>query len=73
MRTIFSVPAVYDSGRPLTLVEIIVVVIVMVLAAALTIAGLPMFGIAELLGGTAAVVLRVLRADRRGPRDGQEV
>ncbi|WP_411575170.1 hypothetical protein [Streptomyces fradiae] len=71
MRTFSSVPGVYDSGRPLTVVEIIVVVVVMVLAAGLTIAGLPMFGIAELLGGTAAVVVRVLRAGRRSPQDGQ--
>ncbi|MFC7924775.1 hypothetical protein [Streptomyces cinereoruber] len=48
--------------RPLTGGEIIVVVIVMILAAALTAAGLPAFGIVELLVGTAACVLHLLRS-----------
>ncbi|OKJ52726.1 hypothetical protein AMK29_31535 [Streptomyces sp. CB02261] len=53
-------------SRPLTGGEIVIVVVVMVLAAVLTIAGLPMFGIAELLGGTAAVVLGLMRSGARG-------
>ncbi|QNP68006.1 hypothetical protein [Streptomyces genisteinicus] len=50
------------GDRPLTGREIVVVVVIMVLSAVLTIAGLPMFGIAELLGGSAFVALRLMRS-----------
>lgn len=53
--------AAVPDPRPLTGGEIFIVVIIMVLATVLTVAGLPMFGIAELLGGAVALVLRVLR------------
>lgn len=50
------------GDRPLTGREIVVVVVIMVLSAVLTIAGLPMFGIAEFLGGSAVVALRLMRS-----------
>ncbi|MFD9474463.1 hypothetical protein [Streptomyces goshikiensis] len=36
------------------------------MATVLTMAGLPVFGIIELLGGTAAVILRLLRPEDGG-------
>ncbi|MFI5642974.1 hypothetical protein ACIA8H_37080 [Streptomyces goshikiensis] len=53
------------GSRPLTSGEILVVVIIMILATVLTMAGMPVFAIVEVLGGTAAVILRLLR-----PEDG---
>ncbi|MER6393675.1 hypothetical protein ABT236_35090 [Streptomyces sp. NPDC001523] len=61
-------PAGYPQpgSRPLTGGEILIVVIIMILATVLTVAGLPMFGIIELLGGTAAVILHLLRPTEGG-------
>ncbi|MFD9575922.1 hypothetical protein ACFWBI_39760 [Streptomyces sp. NPDC059982] len=48
-------------SRPLTGAEVLIVVVIMILATVLTVTGLPVFAIIELLGGTAAVILRLLR------------
>ncbi|MGW2305873.1 hypothetical protein [Streptomyces sp. NPDC001809] len=62
MRTIEPAGVPGSHGRPLTGREIVVLVIVMILAAVLTVAGLPAFGSVELLGGTALLILRILRS-----------
>ncbi|MFE9846618.1 hypothetical protein [Streptomyces goshikiensis] len=54
------------GSRPLTSGEIVVVVIIMILATVLTVTGMPVFAIIELLGGTAAVILRLLRPEDGG-------
>ncbi|MFF9914854.1 hypothetical protein [Streptomyces sp. NPDC013457] len=62
MRTFAPAGDPGPHNRPLTGGEIVLVIIVMIIAAALTVAGPPAFGIVELLGGTAVCVLRLLRA-----------
>ncbi|MFC8980992.1 hypothetical protein ACFU3J_27900 [Streptomyces sp. NPDC057411] len=61
MRTVEPAGVPGHPNRPLTGAEIVVVIVVMILAAALTLAGMPAFGIVELLGGTTMLILRLLR------------
>ncbi|GLW73752.1 hypothetical protein Kpho02_60500 [Kitasatospora phosalacinea] len=52
--------------RPLTGTEAVVVIIIILTAAGLALAGLPIFGVLELLGGSGIVAVGVLT--RRAPR-----
>ncbi|MGW7317393.1 hypothetical protein [Streptomyces sp. NPDC054865] len=61
MRNITPAGPPTPGNRPLTGGEITIVVIIMILATVLTLAEMPVFGIIELLGGTAAVIVHVLR------------
>ncbi|OKK16137.1 hypothetical protein AMK16_25880 [Streptomyces sp. CB00455] len=61
MRIIAPSGSPHPRSRPLTGGEILVVVIIMILATGLALADLPVFGIIELFGGTAAVILRLRR------------
>ncbi|GGV26654.1 hypothetical protein GCM10010495_48170 [Kitasatospora herbaricolor] len=69
MRSVTAMPACGPErgGRTLTNGEIVIVVVIMILAASLAVAGLPMFGILEFVGAVAFLACRTLER-LRAPR-----